>query len=137
MKTSRSSGVLALMPGASLKRSSFKAHEPNSTCACPASISMARPACTTTGIAATTRGPYLQPDPLGDPDGPDPYTYVGGDPINRIDPMGLYQIDVHYYMTYFLAVMAGLPEQAALTMALAAQYVDDNPNTWPVDPNNK
>ncbi len=83
------------------------------------------------------RGRYLQPDPLGYPDGPDTYLYVGGDPINRIDPLGLYQIDMHYYMTYFLAVMAGLPQQAALTMALAAQYVDDNPHTWPVDPNNR
>ena len=83
------------------------------------------------------RGRYLQPDPLGYPDGPDTYLYVGGDPINRIDPLGLYQIDMHYYMTYFLAAMAGLPQQAALTMALAAQYVDDNPHTWPVDPNNK
>lgn len=82
------------------------------------------------------RGRYLTPDPLGYPDGPDAYLYASGDPINKVDPRGLYQIDVHYYMTYFLAVMAGASEHEALVMALAAQYVDDNPHTWPVDPNN-
>jgi hypothetical protein len=61
---------------------------------------------------------------------------VGGDPVNRVDPLGLYEIDTHYYMTYFLAKMAGLNDTEALTMALAAQYIDDNPYTWPVDPNN-
>lgn len=81
-------------------------------------------------------GRYLTPDPLGFPDGPDAYLYVGGDPVNRVDPLGLYQIDIHYYMTYFLAKMAGLNDTEALTMALAAQYIDDNPYTWPVDPNN-
>ena len=32
---------------------------------------------------------WLQPDPLGDVDGPNPYAYVGWDPFNRIDPYGL------------------------------------------------
>jgi RHS repeat-associated protein len=81
-------------------------------------------------------GRYLQPDPLGYPDGPDAYLYAGGDPINKIDPLGLYQEDIHYYMSYFLAVMAGLPEKEALVVALGAQYVDDNPFTWPLDSNN-
>jgi RHS repeat-associated protein len=30
-------------------------------------------------------GRYLTPDPLGFPDGPDAYLYVGGDPVNRVD----------------------------------------------------
>ena len=34
-------------------------------------------------------GNYLQPDPLGYPDGPDAYRYAQGDPINRVDPDGL------------------------------------------------
>ena len=80
-------------------------------------------------------GRYLTPDPLGFPDGADPYAYVNNDPLNKVDPLGLYQIDVHYYMTYFLGVMAGLTEHQALVVASAAQYVDDNPFTWPVDPN--
>ncbi len=32
-------------------------------------------------------GRYLQPDPAGD--GLNPYTYVGGNPVNAIDPQGL------------------------------------------------
>ncbi len=32
---------------------------------------------------------WLQPDPLGEIDGPNPYAYVGWDPFNKIDPLGL------------------------------------------------
>jgi RHS repeat-associated protein len=78
------------------------------------------------------KGRYLSPDPLGYPDGPDAYAYVGGDPINKVDPMGLYQYDVHYYMTYFLAMAAGMSADDALMMALATQYIDVNPNTQPL-----
>jgi RHS repeat-associated protein len=81
-------------------------------------------------------GRYLQPDPLGYPDGPDPYLYAGGDPVNKVDPMGLYQVDTHYYMTFFLAVIAGMDVQAAQTIALAAQGVDDNDDTRPLNLNN-
>jgi RHS repeat-associated protein len=77
-------------------------------------------------------GRYLTPDPLGFPDGADPYAYVNNDPLNKLDPLGLYQIDVHYYMTYFLGVMAGLTEHQALVVASAAQYIDDNPYTQPL-----
>jgi RHS repeat-associated protein len=81
-------------------------------------------------------GRYLQPDPLGYPDGPDPYLYAGRDPVNKIDPTGLYGEDVHYYMTYFLARVAGLAHETALTMGQAACYIDNNPFTRPLDPDN-
>ena len=75
-------------------------------------------------------GRYLQPDPLGYPDGPDPYLYVRGDPLNRIDPQGLYDADVHYYMTYFLALTAGLSADDAWIIATAGQTMDNvNPYT--------
>ena len=35
------------------------------------------------------RGAYLTPDPLGVPDGPNPYAYVRGNPLKYIDPSGL------------------------------------------------
>jgi RHS repeat-associated protein len=76
-------------------------------------------------------GRYLQADPLGYPDGPDTYLYASGDPINRVDPLGLYDIDVHYYMTFFLARVAGVSSKQSAVIALAAQYVDDNPMTRP------
>lgn len=81
-------------------------------------------------------GRYLTPDPLGFPDGPDPYAYVNNDPLNKLDPLGLYQSDIHYYMTFFLAVAAGVPAEDARIIALAAQYVDENPATRPVNPTN-
>jgi YD repeat-containing protein len=80
------------------------------------------------------KGRYLTPDPLGYPDGPDPYLYASGDPLNKIDPLGLYEIDVHYYVTFFLAVVAGMQAEDARTLAMAAQFIDDNPSTRPVDP---
>jgi RHS repeat-associated protein len=78
------------------------------------------------------KGSYLSPDPLGYPDGPDAYGYVGGDPVNRIDAMGLYSEDVHFYMTFFLARLAGIGYDEALTIALATQFVDDNRATQPI-----
>ena len=76
-------------------------------------------------------GRYAQPDPLGPLAGSNERTYARGDPVNRIDPFGLYEVDVHYYLTYFLARAAGVSPQRAYTVALAAQYVDDNPQTRP------
>ena len=34
-------------------------------------------------------GQYLTPDPLGNPDGPNPYAYVGHNPLGFVDPDGL------------------------------------------------
>ncbi len=77
-------------------------------------------------------GHYLQPDPLGYPDGPDAFLYASGDPVNKIDRLGLYQEDVHYYMTYFLASSLGMSAQDAQTLALSTQYIDNNSFTWPL-----
>ena len=35
------------------------------------------------------RGEYLTPDPLGTPDGPNPYAYVAFNPLGAVDPDGL------------------------------------------------
>ncbi|MBA3351415.1 MAG: hypothetical protein H0U23_03150, partial [Blastocatellia bacterium] len=71
-------------------------------------------------------------DPLGYPDGPDAYQYALGDPVNKVDPLGLYSIEVHFYMTFFLARIAGIGEEEALTIALATQFIDHNPATAPI-----
>ena len=39
-------------------------------------------------------------------------------------------------MTFFLALAAGVPYDTARTIALADQYVDDDPDTWPLDESN-
>lgn len=60
-----------------------------------------------------------------------PYSYVSNNPLTSIDPLGLYQIDVHYYMTYFLAITAGVDKDKARLIALATQYIDENRATSP------
>ena len=78
-------------------------------------------------------GRYTSPDPMGQ-SGVNPYGYVSANPLTNIDPLGLYQIDVHYYMTFFLAITAGVDKETARQIALATQYIDDNPVTEPMLP---
>ncbi|QNA99625.1 DUF6765 family protein [Massilia sp. Se16.2.3] len=78
-------------------------------------------------------GRYTTPDPLGLEGGINPYVYVGSNPLTRIDPLGLYQSDIHYYMTMFLGIAAGLTPEEARIVALAAQFVDDNEDTEPMN----
>jgi RHS repeat-associated protein len=77
-------------------------------------------------------GRYLSSDPLGIQPGFNTYAYVKNDPLNRVDPLGLYGKAVHYYLTYFIAVTAGLSKEKAQIMALATQYIDDNYRTAPL-----
>jgi RHS repeat-associated protein len=78
-------------------------------------------------------GRYTTADPLGLAGGVNPYVYVGNNPLTNIDPLGLYQSDIHYYMTMFLGLAAGMSPEEARVLALAAQYVDDNNDTRPLN----
>ncbi len=40
---------------------------------------------------------------------------------------------MHYYLTFFLARLAGITHEEALTIALAAQFIDDNDETRPLN----
>jgi RHS repeat-associated protein len=77
-------------------------------------------------------GRYLTPDRLGLFDGTNQYAYAHSNPISGSDPLGLYDAYVHFYMTYFLALVAGLPSEVAERIATAAQYIDENPLTSPI-----
>ena len=52
-------------------------------------------------------GRFISEDPIGLAGGVNSFGYVGNDPQNRVDPSGLYDIDVHYYLTYYLAMKTG------------------------------
>lgn len=77
-------------------------------------------------------GRYLSPDPLGTFAGPNVFTYAHNDPLRRFDSLGLYDEMIHYYMTYFLGLVAGLPQDVARTMAIASQFIDENYLTRPL-----
>jgi RHS repeat-associated protein len=72
-------------------------------------------------------GRWLSRDPLGEAGGANLYGFVGNDPVSRIDPTGLYEKDVHYYLTYYLARQTGCfsPVQAQ-KIAEGNQNQDDD-----------
>lgn len=77
-------------------------------------------------------GRWLSRDPLGEAAGINLYAFVGNNPVSRIDPTGLYEIDVHYYLTYYLARQTGCfsPDQAKL-IAEGNQKQDEDENFSP------
>src|SRR5207247_11056899 len=52
-------------------------------------------------------GRFISEDPIGLSGGINQFAYVGNSPQNATDPSGLYDIDVHYYLTYYLAMKTG------------------------------
>ena len=71
-------------------------------------------------------GRFISADPLGYVDGPSLYGFAGNTPYNSSDPMGLYQIDMHYGLTYYLALIAGFNDWEAWRVATSAQAPDED-----------
>jgi RHS repeat-associated protein len=59
------------------------------------------------------------------------YAYVSNNPLRKIDPNGLYEVDVHKHLTRALAMAAGIDARTASAIAAANQGVDDNWKTGP------
>jgi RHS repeat-associated protein len=78
-------------------------------------------------------GHFISEDPIGFGGGDvNLFGYVSNNPMNAVDPSGLYEKDVHYYLTYYLARKNGcFSELEAQYIAFSNQYVDDNPDTRP------
>jgi hypothetical protein len=55
------------------------------------------------------------------------------DPVNFVDPSGLYDRLVHYALTLQLALKSGFSRDEAYRIAAADQGIDDNSDTGPYD----
>lgn len=77
-------------------------------------------------------GRWLSKDPMGEDGGVNLYAFVGNNPVSNVDALGLYEIDVHYYLTYWLAMRSGcFTDEEAQHVAQNDQYVDEDPLTRP------
>jgi RHS repeat-associated protein len=77
-------------------------------------------------------GRWLSRDPLEENGGVNVYGFIGNDPINQMDPLGLYDEDVHYYLTYYLARQTGcFTKDEARSIAEGNQTTDEK---WPIRP---
>jgi hypothetical protein len=77
-------------------------------------------------------GRFISEDPIGFGGGVNLFAYVGNNPQNAVDPSGLYNEDVHYYLTYFIATkFSCLSGNEARLIADADQATDENPDTKP------
>ena len=81
-------------------------------------------------------GRFLTQDPFaGRPELPPSlhrYIYVGARPTVKIDPLGLYEEDVHRGLTEFLASVAGFSLEDARDLGQFAQGIDEDPSTAPI-----
>lgn len=71
-------------------------------------------------------GTFNQIDPysLNQKSGANLYAYGAGDPVNNFDPSGMYEIDVHQYLTEYLAGQAGFDSIIAAGIGQQAQGPD-------------
>src|SRR5215831_16459594 len=77
-------------------------------------------------------GRFISEDPLGLAGGLNAYAYTRNNPLTRKDPSGLYDIDVHYYLTYYLAMATGcFQSEEARLIAEGDQHSDEDENKKP------
>jgi RHS repeat-associated protein len=74
---------------------------------------------------------FLERDPAGDQDSPSRYQGMGFNSPNVLDPAGEYEADVHYGLTFYLAVEAGYSRGEAAIVANHDLLTDFNPESHP------
>ncbi len=73
---------------------------------------------------APDMGRFVSADPLGYVDGPSMYVFGGNGPVDRGDPLGLYEEDVHNYLTAYLALHAGFTFEEATAIGVETFRLD-------------
>jgi RHS repeat-associated protein len=79
------------------------------------------------------RGEFASPDRnlgrgiLGEMDGMGTLVFGGGDPVNKVDPTGLYAFDMHFYAVYVALVKAGKSKDDAWLLAYWSATPDIDP----------
>jgi RHS repeat-associated protein len=73
----------------------------------------------------TGLGRWLSRDPIGEKGGVNLYRYCGNGAVNGNDYLGLYEVDVHRFLTEFLAGHAGFGETMATRIGIETQALDD------------
>ena len=77
-------------------------------------------------------GRFITEDPIGLSGGVNQFSYVRNNPVNATDPSGLYEIDVHYYLTKYLAQQNGcFGNEQARQVAEGNQQTDEDEDRLP------
>lgn len=76
---------------------------------------------------------FISEDPYGFRAGPNLYTYANNDPVDFVDPLGLFSSDVHYQLAYDAAIAAGYSREEADRIATEDVMADFAPNSQDTD----
>jgi uncharacterized delta-60 repeat protein/RHS repeat-associated protein len=69
-------------------------------------------------------GTWTEPDPVGYVGGADRYQAFSANPISRMDPVGLWDADGHFWTVYLMALSQGMSQAAAEQLAYYTQLPD-------------
>lgn len=76
-------------------------------------------------------GTWLNKDLFGESGGANLSSFIGNDPIDETDYLGLYEADFHFYVIYYLLRAKCYSTSDAFDIAYYSQNVDDAPATDP------
>ncbi len=79
-------------------------------------------------------GKWLTADPIQEAGGLNMTAFCGNDPVNAVDPLGLYAYDMHFLAIYYTLRRAGMPVDQAWPLAYFSAMPDLDPKYNAMDP---